>query len=135
MGDGSLLPDGTLSPFTAYDANGNIKKMQQWGLKIGSSAQIDHLNYQYSSGSNKLLAVTEQTLGNTDNKLGDFTDKNLTGDDYSYDVNGNLILDKNKNISSITYNHLNLPAVITVTGKGTISYTYDAAGNKLKKVT
>lgn len=26
-----------------------------------------------------------------------------------------------------------LPSVITVTGKGTISYTYDAAGNKLQK--
>ena len=38
-------------------------------------------------------------------------------------------------ISSITYNHLNLPQVITVTGKGTVTYTYDAAGNKLKKVT
>ena len=36
---------------------------------------------------------------------------------------------------SITYNHLNLPLVITVTGKGTITYTYDAAGNKQKKVT
>ncbi|WP_052323998.1 RHS repeat-associated core domain-containing protein [Flavihumibacter sp. ZG627] len=34
--------------------------------------------------------------------------------------------------SSITYNHLNLPQVITVTGKGTITYTYDAAGNKVK---
>ncbi len=33
------------------------------------------------------------------------------------------------------YNHLNLPSVITVTGKGTITYTYDAAGNKLKKTT
>ena len=27
-----------------------------------------------------------------------------------------------------------MPTVITVTGKGTISYTYDAAGNKLQKV-
>ncbi|MFT3982217.1 MAG: DUF6443 domain-containing protein [Ferruginibacter sp.] len=117
----------------AYDANGNIKKMQQWGLKINSSTQVDNLNYQYTSGSNKLLSVTEQTLGTTDNKLGDFTDKNSSNDDYSYDVNGNLTLDKNKSISSITYNHLNLPAVITVTGKGTITYTYDAAGNKLKK--
>src|SRR5262249_34824339 len=38
-------------------------------------------------------------------------------------------------ISSITYNTLNLPSVITVTGKGTITYTYDAAGNKLQKIT
>jgi len=42
-------------------------------------------------------------------------------------------LDNNKSISSITYNHLNLPLVITVTNKGTI--TYDAGGNKLRKVT
>ncbi len=55
--------------------------------------------------------------------------------DYSYDANGNLNLDNNKAISSITYNQLNLPLVITVTGKGTITYTYDAAGNKLKKQT
>src|SRR5207344_1815662 len=54
--------------------------------------------------------------------------------DYGYYENGNLKLDNNKNISSITYNHLNLPSVITVTGKGTITYTYDAGGNKLKKV-
>lgn len=44
-----------------------------------------------------------------------------------------LTLDNNKKISSIAYNHLNLPTAITVTGKGTITYTYDAAGNKLKK--
>ncbi|ANH80061.1 hypothetical protein A8C56_02845 [Niabella ginsenosidivorans] len=36
-------------------------------------------------------------------------------------------------ISTIAYNILNLPEQITVTGKGTISYQYDAAGNKLQK--
>ncbi len=126
------IGDGT-DITTAYDANGNIKRMQQWGLKINSSNSIDDLNYQYNTNSNKLLSVTENTLGTTDNKLGDFTDKNTANDDYSYDNNGNLVLDKNKAISSITYNHLNLPSVITVTGKGTITYTYDAGGNKLKK--
>jgi RHS repeat-associated protein len=30
---------------------------------------------------------------------------------------------------------LNLPNIITVTGKGTIAYTYDAAGSKIKKTT
>jgi hypothetical protein len=49
-------------------------------------------------------------------------------------LNGNLGYDLNKAISGIQYNHLNLPSVITVTGKGSISYTYDAAGAKLRKV-
>ena len=43
--------------------------------------------------------------------------------------------DLNKAISSITYNYLNLPNIVTVTGKGTITYTYDATGTKLKKTT
>lgn len=51
------------------------------------------------------------------------------------EYSGNLISDANKSITDITYNYLNLPVVITVTDKGTITYTYDAAGNKLKKTT
>lgn len=62
-----------------------------------------------------------------------FKDVNTTQDDYSYDGNGNLLTDKNRGITSITYNHLNLPATITIAGKGSISYLYDAAGTKLQK--
>ena len=128
MGDGATVN-------SAYDDNGNIKRMQQWGLKINTSSQIDDLTYQYQNNSNKLAKVTDAYSDPT-TKLGDFKDGTNTGtDDYSYDVNGNLNLDKNKTISSIIYNHLNLPSVITVTGKGTITYTYDAAGNKIKKQT
>ncbi|WP_246130020.1 polymorphic toxin type 8 domain-containing protein, partial [Chitinophaga cymbidii] len=53
--------------------------------------------------------------------------------DYAYDGNGNLKLDNNKDITSITYNHLNLPQRILLKGKGIIDYTYDAAGIKLRK--
>jgi RHS repeat-associated protein len=89
----------------------------------------------YQTNSNKLAKVTD-AVNSANSKLGDFKDgANGAADDYSYDVNGNLSLDQNKAISGITYNHLNLPWVITITGKGTITYTYDAAGNKLKKVT
>ncbi len=136
--DFSMQVGDGITATNAYDANGNIKGMKQWGLKLTSSSVIDEFTYNYmnTEKSNKLLAVTESTaIGTTDNKLGDFTDKNRTLDDYTYDANGNLITDKNKTIGSITYNHLNLPKVITITGKGTITYTYDATGNKLQKQT
>jgi RHS repeat-associated protein len=124
-------------PNSAYDYNGNILKMQQWGLRINNSEQIDNLVYEYKPGSNKLAKVSDVGIVAAQNgKLGDFKDGgNTSNDDYEYDVNGNLNLDNNKAISNITYNHLNLPQVITITGKGNITYTYDAAGNKLKKVT
>lgn len=129
MGDG-------ISPTSAYDANGNILSMWQKGLKNTSSEWIDKMQYDYFTNSNKLKTVTEDaSIGNTNNNLGDFTDKNRIGNDYDYDINGNLVIDKNKDISSITYNHLNLPTAITVIGKGSINYTYDAAGNKLLKTT
>uniref|UniRef100_UPI0025EBC684 RHS repeat domain-containing protein n=1 Tax=Flavobacterium sp. TaxID=239 RepID=UPI0025EBC684 len=56
-----------------------------------------------------------------------------TGDDYVYDANGNMTVDKNKNISSIVYNHLNLPTKI-VFPTGNIVYIYNASGQKIQKV-
>ena len=122
----------------SYDANGNILTMDQKGLKLGGSDYVDRLSYYYFGFSNRLGRVVDPM--DAQSKLGDFTDKNTVGDDYSYDVNGNLTKDLNKAITSITYNHLNLPVQIEVkndneTLKGTITYSYDAAGNKLKKVT
>ncbi|MET0463080.1 MAG: DUF6443 domain-containing protein [Chitinophagaceae bacterium] len=130
-----LMGNGT-DPFSAYDYNGNIKQMQQWGRIVGSSTQIDKLSYTYAEDgkSNRLIKVQDEIAA--DYKLGDFKDGDSgSGSDYTYDENGNLTSDLNKAISSITYNHLNLPSVITVTGKGTISYTYDALGKKIKKET
>ncbi len=138
MGDG-------INYSSAYDANGNILQMQQWGLKLTTSSQIDNLTYTYNSNSNKLKNVID-AHNDPQTKLGDFRyspayntvlggTKTTAATDYDYDANGNLSYDKNKDISSIAYNHLNLPETITITGKGSISYTYDAAGNKLKKVT
>jgi len=143
---------------TAYDANGNILKMKQWGLKITGSSVIDDLKYTYeqTGNSNKLKNVIDfQNDVNT--SLSDFrtatghpqtSDKNTyvsagTGDvnsiiDYEYDKNGNLVFDKNKNMAGITYNRLNLPSEIQAkddngNAKGKIVYIYDAAGNKLQK--
>lgn len=142
MGDGA-------NPASAYDANGNIKQMRQWGMiPGGGSGQIDNLVYEYHHGnnSNKLKSVSDNMPGY---HLGDFEDKN-TGDDYGYDANGNMVVDLNKRLNglpevnvganggAIQYNYLNLPWRISVkddngNDKGTITYIYDAAGNKLEK--
>ncbi len=124
----------------SYDANGNILTMNQQGLLLNSSSAIDQLMYIYQNNSNKLTRVTDGVAGSDNGKLGDFKDgTNLFSDDYNYDANGNLTLDRNKDISSIRYNILNLPNTITFdngsTNKGSITYTYDAAGNKLVKTT
>jgi RHS repeat-associated protein len=117
----------------SYDANGNIMSMNQMGMVGTGVTPIDQLSYTYQSNSNKLLAVADP-INTTSAKLGDFINGSNTGNDYSYDVNGNLTKDRNKNIDTILYNHLNLPESITIAGKGSIQYQYDATGNKLKKI-
>ena len=118
----------------SYDANGNIRTMLQKGMVGTTSKTIDSLSYSYFANSNKLAGVRDIDSSITKSaQLGDFIDGNTGATDYTYDGNGNLIADLNKRISSISYNHLNLPSVITITGKGIITYQYDAAGNKLSK--
>ncbi len=92
MGDG-------FNPSTAYDANGNILSMSQYGLQQNASPLIDQLTYSYqqNSSSNKLDLVSDAS-GFTP-KLGDFKDGVNNGSDYSYDANGNLKNDANKSIS------------------------------------
>lgn len=55
---------------------------------------------------------------------------------YTYDGNGNVLTNSNTvntgQNKTYTYNVLNLPQTVTISG-GTVTYTYDAAGNKLRK--
>ena len=134
MGDGN-------DPYSAYDANGNIRQMVQRGWKLGGSFVMDSLLYQYNTNTNQLRWVRDLATDTT--RLGDFVDPSGNGSsnqgsnlaDYIYDGNGSMIQDLNKAISYIRYNHLNLPDSIVVTGKGNIRYIYDAAGNKVRKIT
>lgn len=107
----------------SYDHNGNIKTLQR--------NTRDNLTYEYGLGtgqSNRLLSVSDAATSEL------FEDGNTSGDDYAYDDNGNLIHDRNKGITSIHYNHLNLPQLVTFQNGNTVAYTYDAVGMKLRKV-
>jgi RHS repeat-associated protein len=117
-----------------YDPNGNILSMRQRGVNGTAIQTIDSLKYGYLVNSNKLSFVTDKK-NNSLSQLGDFKEiNNNETADYAYDSSGNLIKDLNKNIAVIRYNHLNLPDSIVITGKGTIRYVYDAAGNKQRKI-
>jgi len=115
-----------------YDPNGNITTMYRTGYQDGSDQsipfEIDNLFYGYASNSNKLLSVYDQSL-----KLDGFRDGNLNGVDFEYDLNGNMVKDRNKKILSIKYNHLNLPTTINFENGSIINYIYNALGVKLAK--
>lgn len=127
----SKLTTDAYNEHISYDKNGNIKSMDRNGdldPQLGSNI-IDRLVYGYKDNTNQLLKVTD----NGNNSSG-FNDLNTTGDDYGYDANGNMTSDKNKNITNIAYNHLNLPKKITFGTGNTIEYIYNAAGQKLSKI-
>ncbi|WP_160114360.1 DUF6443 domain-containing protein [Aquimarina sp. AU119] len=118
---------GYSSSYT-YDKNGNIETLVRFDQNSFSDT-MDDLTYTYDWG-NKLLSVSD--TGNTKG----FKDGNTSGNDYDYDKNGNMTKDRNKGITNITYNHLNLPETVSISnneGTGDITYIYDATGVKLKK--
>ena len=119
---------------TAYDDNGNLLSMYQKGLAVNSSQVVDNLSYSYNTG-NQLQTVQDSVSGN--DHLGDFHNGRVASTNYTYDANGNLLQDLNKGFTWITTNHLNLPFEVAVNpasgATGTVTYIYDAFGNKLEK--
>ncbi|MVT45203.1 hypothetical protein GO495_31735, partial [Chitinophaga oryziterrae] len=117
-----------------YDVNGNILSLKQLGMNGPVPQTIDSLKYGYNATSNKLGFVTDKRNDPT-SKLGDFKEiNNNETQDYWYDFSGNVSMDKNKNIDSIFYNHLNLASIIYVHGKGQIYYQYKGTGEKVTKI-
>lgn len=111
-----------------YDLNGNIRTLLRTD-KTG--LLIDSLRYDYGSHEsrgNALRRVTDAGTGEG------FEDVNTRDNDYLYDANGNMVSDKNKGITSITYNNLNLPGLVTKSTGESIQYIYDATGKKLSQV-
>ena len=144
-----------------YDKHGNIKNIQRRG-KTTSSAYgvIDNLELTYSG--NQLTGVTDGGATVTIPESNDFKKGSTASTQYTYNKNGAMNKDLNKNITSVSYNLLNLPAQVTfvsqpqslvttiggvqfelssggktLTSGGsthTHTYTYAADGRKLKVV-
>ncbi|MEQ6168996.1 DUF6443 domain-containing protein [Ekhidna sp. MALMAid0563] len=122
-----------------YDLNGNIDSLERMG---STASLIDDLAYEYIGNQLQYVAdLSSDTLGFSNGA----SVNTLADPDYTYDPNGNMISDANKGITSIEYNHLNLPIKVVMspsgggqTGLGSgeenrIEYLYDAAGIKLQQ--
>jgi RHS repeat-associated protein len=136
--------DNKFNEQLTYDLRGNITTLKRNGLNsngwtgnnfvAGTYGRIDNLTYAYNT-KNQLLSVNEASLPTRGFK----TNPNATGNQYDYDANGNLISDKNKYITSIEYNYLNLPIKVVIdnptdaVNSGSIEFVYDATGTKLRK--
>ena len=100
----------TFNETLSYDKNGNIQYLvRNGGMESQTTVPVmDNLVYGYDANDkNKLLKVTDAT-DNTDG----FKDGADNQEEYGYDLNGNMTRDDNKGITSIVYNHLNLPTKI-----------------------
>ncbi|MFD2581341.1 DUF6443 domain-containing protein [Pedobacter vanadiisoli] len=135
--------DGTLPQF-----NGNISGQGYTnGTANTFSYTYDRLNRltNAAAGNNLGEAISYDVMGNITSLTRDnFGTNNYTGyngnrltaisgftnSNYGYDANGNLTSDSQKDIT-LGYNFLNLPQ--TVSGSQNLTYTYNAAGEKLQK--
>ncbi len=129
---GTSVPrSDSYSTHYSYDRNGNILTLNRNGEQdiANSIISIDDLVYTYDNG-NRLKSVRDYEVSPAG--YNDFH-TNAMEDDFGYDDYGNLILNKDKEITHVDYNHLNLPTKVTFSGNRKIEYFYDASGVKLKK--
>ena len=135
-GEGERLavnPNRFNEEVTAYDKTGNIlgiRRMGQTGAQ--EYGLVDNLALTYSG--NQLKKVTDNAASSAYNNGFEFKDGADRETEYTYDENGNLTQDLNRNIEDIQYNFLNLPQRIEFEDGSTTEYLYDADGRKLRTV-
>lgn len=125
--------NGNFDEYLTYDLNGNIKTLQRKSVPISglTSTVVDNLDYKYTG--NRLTQIIEHSLNDTGYEGGN----NM----INYDINGNMIDMKDKDIERISYNHINLPNYYSISQINMagllvptfINYLYRADGVKLRK--
>jgi len=120
-------PETYSVPLVQYDFNGNILRLKRNGYCGPTPCLMDDLDYDYIYNGNQVDQITDNG-----NKSWGFRDASNMPE-YTYDANCNMKWDRNKGITGITYNHLNLPEIIDLENNRRIEYLYDANGVKLRK--
>ncbi|WP_148373227.1 RHS repeat domain-containing protein, partial [Bacteroides bouchesdurhonensis] len=135
-GEGNNLtinPNRFNEQITGYDKMGNILKLKRYGQTSATAyGLVDDLALTYSG--NQLLAVKDNVTNSVYGNGTEFKDGTNQITEYTYDKNGNLIKDLNKNISSIGYNCLNLPDQVIFGNGNSVEYEYTTDGVKSRTV-
>jgi len=114
----------------SYDLNGNISGLYRTSvMENGSSTAtvIDNLAYTYLG--NQAIQIKDNSGNHTGYE-------GTAGNPIEYDANGNMKSMIDKQITSISYNHLNLPNTIVIDAGQIVSMIkmgYRADGTKLRK--
>ncbi len=130
---------GGFNESMSYDENGNIASLQRYAILGSTVTQIDNLTYNYKNGglSNQLERIDDAIPTNaTGYGFRNFTGTNPTTPyvyDDGIDGNGNLTNDPKKG-TTITYNELNKPTLIQISGTKKVEYRYDASGTRISKI-
>ncbi|MDR3711360.1 MAG: hypothetical protein P4L51_00990, partial [Puia sp.] len=143
----SALPD--FAERYTYDPNGNILTLSRNG--DSSHNAMDNLTYNYlyaktGGGVGEYTPGAAPTTGvdHLTNQLSSINDavaatsyypndiENQSAYNYQYDAIGNMVSDVQDTITSVTWSVYG--KILTITkGSGTITYTYDASGNRISK--
>ncbi|MDD4993092.1 MAG: DUF6443 domain-containing protein [Paludibacter sp.] len=111
----------------SYDKQGNIINL--W--RQNDATFIDYVHMSYLG--NQITSAYDNYGSQNQYAVKEYNNKSTTNvDEFSYDKNGNMIKDLDREIVTIKYNILNLPDTIQFKYGNQIKNIYDASGRKLE---
>ncbi len=108
-----------------YDKQGNIKTL----TRQSGTTSVDNLVMTYSG--NQVKSITDASGSQGLYNVKEYQNKANTTNEMSYDKNGNMTKDLDRDIVTIRYNILNLPDTIQFKYGNQIINRYAADGSKL----
>jgi RHS repeat-associated protein len=120
-------PSGLSESFT-YDKMGNITHLNRFVNPL----IIDDLSFYYEG--NQLAIISDAAGSQSSYTIKEYQNKSTTTifAEMTYDANGNMVKDLDRDIVTIRYNLLNLPDTIQFKNGNQIRNLYDASGKKLR---
>jgi len=123
-----VQPNDLNNTHLSYDKNGNITSLHR---SEGGGYYLDELDYVYNG--NQVVEISDRSGDMGMQEVKEYRDYHTEGDDFTYDANGNMTVDLDRNIVAIRYNLLNLPDTIQFKNGNQLINQYDAAGCLLQR--